>query len=99
MPTWSTDGTKIAFMSARDGNPEVYVMNADGTSQTRLTSFPGVDARPSWSRAGDHIVFTSTRDFGSTVTGNFEIYIMSGNGNNAMRLTNNSFYDDYPFIK
>jgi Tol biopolymer transport system component len=99
MPTWSPDGTKIAFMSARDGNPEIYVMNADGSAQTRLTNFPGIDARPSWSREGDFITFTSTRDFGTTATTNYEIYKMNGNGSNALRLTNNLIMDDYPSIK
>ena len=37
-PAWSPDGTKIAFVSERDGNPEIYVMNADGSNQTRITN-------------------------------------------------------------
>ena len=36
-PKWSCDGTKIFFESNRDGNPEIYVMNADGSGQTNLT--------------------------------------------------------------
>jgi hypothetical protein len=36
-PVWSPDGSKIAFYSDRDGNEEIYVMNADGTDQTNLT--------------------------------------------------------------
>lgn len=35
-PTWSPDGSRIAFTSGRDGNWEIYEMNADGTHQTRL---------------------------------------------------------------
>ena len=41
--------TKIAFTSDRDGNREIYVMNADGSNQTRLTYDPGIDDSPSWS--------------------------------------------------
>ena len=37
-PSWSPDGNKITFYSNRDGNSEIYVMNADGTGQTRLTN-------------------------------------------------------------
>jgi Tol biopolymer transport system component len=98
MPAWSPDGTRIAFMSARNGNPEIYVMNADGSGQTRLTFDPGMDARPSWSKEGDYIVFTSTRG-AVNAPNNQEIYIMNGDGNNPVRLTNNAVYDDYPFIK
>ena len=51
-PTWSPDGSKIAFSSARDGNYEIYVMNADGTGQTNLTNSPGNDDQPSWQPLG-----------------------------------------------
>ena len=47
-PAWSPDGTKIAFTSARDGNEEIYVMNADGTGQTNVTNNPAGDYYPSW---------------------------------------------------
>ena len=40
---------KIAFESDRDGNYEVYVMNADGSGQTNLTNNPAMDASPTWS--------------------------------------------------
>jgi Tol biopolymer transport system component len=42
-PKWSPDGSKIVFMSGRDGNFEIYSMNADGTAQTRLTNNPAAD--------------------------------------------------------
>ncbi len=37
-PAYSPDGSRIAFTSFRDANAEIYVMNADGTAQTRLTN-------------------------------------------------------------
>ena len=43
LPAWSPDGTQIAFMSNRDGNPEIYVMNSDGTDLRRLTNHPAID--------------------------------------------------------
>ncbi|HEY5640801.1 MAG TPA: GEVED domain-containing protein [Dehalococcoidia bacterium] len=48
-PTWSPDGGQLAFFSDRDGNFEIYVMNADGSDQTNITNTPGTDeTEPSW---------------------------------------------------
>jgi Tol biopolymer transport system component len=78
---------KIAFSSERDGNVEIYVMNADGTNQVRLTSNGAIDERPSWSPDGTKITFWSNRD------GNREIYVMNADGSVQMRLTNNPAVD------
>ena len=40
---------RIAFASDRDGNAEIYVMNADGSDQIRLTDDPAFDTFPAWS--------------------------------------------------
>src|SRR5581483_4213871 len=60
----TTPGTngKIAFTSDRDGRYQLYVMNADGTGQSRLTTDAGNDAGPAWSPDGTKIAFTSNRD-------------------------------------
>lgn len=47
-PTWSPDGTMIAFSTVRDGNDEVFVMNANGTNQRNLTNHALKDFSPSW---------------------------------------------------
>jgi dipeptidyl aminopeptidase/acylaminoacyl peptidase len=79
---WSADGRRIAFMSERDGNPEIYVMNATpGSAETRLTADPAVDADPTFSPDGTRLAFTSTRD------GNPEIYVMAVDGSAQTRLT------------
>jgi len=57
-PTWSPDGAKIAFTSNRDGNVELYSMNADGSAQMRVTSTAVDEAAPSWSPDGTKIAFT-----------------------------------------
>ena len=51
-PTWSPDGSRIAFSSERDGNSEIYVMNADGSDQTRFTNNDRWEGTPSWSPIG-----------------------------------------------
>jgi WD40-like Beta Propeller Repeat len=48
LPVWSPDGTKIAFTSDRDGNREIYLMNADGSDQTNLSRDPADDYAPAW---------------------------------------------------
>lgn len=47
-PSWAPDGSKIVFVSDRDGNHNIYSMNPDGTQQQRLTTDPGEDTTPSW---------------------------------------------------
>jgi len=70
---WSPDGRKIAFVSERDGNSEIYVMNADGSAQTRLTFDDGEDRFPTWSPDGKKIVFTSPRIGGP---GTYDIHVL-----------------------
>ena len=73
---------QIAFTSTRDGNPEIYVMDADGNNQIRLTNHPETDYQPSWSPDGGRIAFASNRN-----GGNEQIYVMDSNGKNMRRLT------------
>jgi len=78
--------SRIAFTSDRDGNAEIYVMNADGSEQENLTNNPAGDASPAWSPDGKKIAFYSERD------GNSEIYVMNADGSGQKRLTNNLGY-------
>ncbi len=87
-PTWCPGG-KIAFTSERDGtygDQQIFVVNADGTTVTRLTKGPGWNNEPNWGPDG-RILFTSYRD------GQAEIYIMNGDGSNQKRLTDNKAND------
>ena len=81
---------KIAFASDRDGNFEIYVMNADGTGQVRLTDNPADDGWPSWSPDGRRIAFVSDRD------GNWEIYVMNADGTGQVDVTNSPTADGWP---
>ena len=81
---------QIAFMSKRDGNPEIYVMDADGENPRNLTNNRDNDWWPSWSPDGKRIVFVSERD------GNREVYVMDADGENPRNLTNNPNEDWYP---
>jgi WD40 repeat protein len=81
---------KLAFVSSRDGNQEIYVMNADGSDQTRLTSNAASDSEPAWSPDGNKLAFRSDRD------GNEEIYVMNADGSGVTRLTSNAASDSGP---
>lgn len=80
-PTASVNS--IVFVSTRDGAPEIYRMNPDGSEQTRVTSGIGSADNPSQSRDG-RIVFESKRD------GNSEIYTVNRDGSDLKRLTNDA---------
>jgi YD repeat-containing protein len=85
----SSEG-KIAFSSNRDGNHEIYLMNADGSGVTRLTNNTASDTLPSFSPDGSKIAFVSDRD------GNPEIYVMNADGTGQTRLTNHLADDSAP---
>ena len=75
-PSWSPDGTKIAFASGRDSEHDgylfyqIYSMNADGTNQTNISNNASGDSYTSWSPDGTKIAFQSH------IGDNWEIYVM-----------------------
>ncbi|HEU5310315.1 MAG TPA: hypothetical protein VFV24_02580, partial [Candidatus Eisenbacteria bacterium] len=100
-PTWSPDGSKIAFMSTRDGGEwEIYVMDADGSNQTRLTNNWFLDSRPAWSPDGTRIAFSGERpttipDFPDLLW-NWDLYVIQADGSGETRLTTDSGVDAGP---
>jgi TolB protein len=89
-PAWSPDGRTIVFVSWRDGNGEVYAMDADGSRPRNLTKDPAKDVRPAWSPDGRSIAFVSSRNRQS------EIYVMNADGSGKRSLARNRANDDLP---
>jgi Tol biopolymer transport system component len=89
-PVYSPNGSRILFDSTRDGNTEIYVMNADGSNQRRLTDDDGEDWGATWSPDGSQIAFNSDR------TGAMEIYLMAADGTGVTRLTRDEIWDTSP---
>lgn len=90
-PSWSPDGSKIAFRSFRSGNDEIWVMNSNGTNPVNLSNNAAQDYYPAFSPDGSRIAFTSNRN------GNGDIYVMNAaDGGNQIRLTTDANSDQYP---
>ena len=70
-PAWSPDGTKIAFVSDRDGNADIYVMNADGSGPVNITNHAGAD----YVRPGAGLVARAYEIFGWVRSGKLKVHI------------------------
>jgi Tol biopolymer transport system component len=99
-PTWSPDGTRIAFSSARNNNYDIYVMDAQGGSVKQLTHTSWAEAEPAWSPDGKRIAYTANLRTISVVCGfmstgrpgeppgddRTSVYVMSEEGTNHTKL-------------
>jgi Tol biopolymer transport system component len=97
---WSPDGSRVAFLVGRD----IWVMDADGTGRTRVTSgserFGEGDQNPSWSPDGSRIVFSRDLDFPAAVCQDTffepcgkEIFTVNSDGSGLTQITNDTFAD------
>ncbi len=89
-PAWHPNSKTLAFVSTRNGNPEIYTMQADGADQKRLTSNNADDVSPVWSPNGKQLAFV-THLYGSA-----DILVMNADGSEQRRLTKNGGDDIMP---
>jgi Tol biopolymer transport system component len=89
-PTWSPDGSQIAFQSDMSGDIEIHVMGADGGNLRQLTTSPGDDWSPTWSPDGERIAFASSRN------GNWDIFTMNADGSRVEQITSDPGMDWLP---
>ena len=84
-PAWASDGSKLAFSSAREGHPDIWVCDVGGGNLHRVTSF-GTDTSPTWNPSTNaQIAFVSGR------TGEPQIYTMNADGSNVQRMTDGGY--------
>ena len=74
---------KIAFMTARNKNRDIYLMNPDGSGWERITQHPAMDVSPKWSPTGEQILFESDRDRERL---SWDLYLMDADGSNVRRI-------------
>jgi eukaryotic-like serine/threonine-protein kinase len=91
-PSYSPDGSKLAFCSMRTGVLEIWVSDADGSSPRQLTRFGrGITGSPQFSPDGELIAFDSS------VTGSFEIYTIAADGGRPVQLTHRGIESAAPY--
>jgi TolB protein len=113
---WSPDGTRVAFVHYTDEDPsapsgkdyDLFVMNADGSGRTRITTDHGMDSSPSWSPDGSRIVFASdaaaraakacrtSQRFADLLICPSQLYVIGADGTGETRLTNDAASDLQP---
>ncbi|MCA0456247.1 MAG: DPP IV N-terminal domain-containing protein [Chloroflexi bacterium] len=89
-PTWSPDGSQIAFSSNVSGNYEIYTIDIATGKSSVLTNNNWDDLYPAWSPDGSQIAFTSNSD------SNWDVYVMDIGGKGATRLTTSDVYEGNP---
>ncbi|MDY7580002.1 Tol-Pal system beta propeller repeat protein TolB [Herbaspirillum sp. RTI4] len=89
-PTWSPDGTKVAYVSFEARKPVIYIQNLVTRQRTVAANFKGSNSAPSWSPDGSHLAVALTRD------GLTQIYSIEADGSNVQRLTRSNGIDTEP---
>jgi TolB protein len=88
-PTWSPDGSRIAYVATESGGDEIYVIGVDNGVAQRLTFNTWEwDKHPTWSPDSSQIVFFSNRD-----SGRRQLWIMNADGSNQRNLSANPYND------
>jgi TolB protein len=89
-PSWSPDGTKVAYVSFEQKKPVVYVQNLVTRQRTVIANEKGSNSAPAWSPDGSKVAVALSK------TGNTQIYIANADGSGLRRVSNSSGIDTEP---
>lgn len=89
-PSWAPDGQRLAYVSFRNGRPEIFIQNIITRDIQKVASYKGINSAPVWSPDGQRLALTLSKD------GNPEIYIMDIASKRLTRITRNYAIDTEP---
>ncbi len=89
-PSWSPDGSRVAYMSFQGKRAGIYVQTLESGDRKKVSEFPGLNSAPAFSPDGRKLVLTLSRD------GNPEIYIANLRSGELERMTNHFAIDTEP---
>jgi TolB protein len=89
-PSWSPDGSRLAYVSFESGKPVVYVHAVMTGERRAVANFRGSNSAPGWSPDGRTLAVTLTRE------GNSQVFLMNADGSNVRRLTTSAGIDTEP---
>lgn len=89
-PTWSPDGTKVAYVSFENKKPVVYVQDLTNRRRTVVANYRGSNSAPSWSPDGSRLAVALSRN------GYTQVYVVNADGNGLRQLTNTNGIETEP---
>ena len=89
-PSWSPDGTRIAYVSFETSRPRIYIQHLQSGQREQISDFPGINSSPVWSPDGTRMAMVLSRD------GNPEIYVLDLDSRALTRVTNHFAIDTEP---
>ena len=94
---WSPDGSRLVMFAGTPANLQIFTTDGNGQTPQAITSRPGPNLDPSWSKDGLTIAFISTPN-GTFAQTDYEVYTLPAAGGTATRITNDGLIDNDPYV-